>query len=149
MTLVLFEHFKNITVRLKKSVCIKVQEDRSEEPKLQRRRVLFHTCTDTHAHTHTLVPGSVLKAYSPSSLTPLLYRLSIIIKSTSCEGPSNSSLLRRFHGDRFASITWKTVPSPAATGGSVRKGAAPSPTPPHSASRGADPGSCPGDARPW
>lgn len=125
-----------------------------KSPGRQKRgaKIAEEACPIPHVHTHTHTgPGKCVKglfAFQSHTGASFLYRLSIIIKSTSCDGPSNSSPLRRFHSDRVPSITLKTVPSPAATGGSVPKGEAPSLTPPHSASTEADPGSCPGDARP-
>lgn len=74
---------------IKKCVCIKVQEDRSEEPRMQRRRVLLHVC----AHTHTgsgprrFVEGASERSAS-SSLTLACASF------TDCQSSSNNMVCR-------------------------------------------------------
>lgn len=72
---------------IKKCVCIKVQEDRSEEPKMQRRRVLLHVCTHTGSGPRKLVEGASERSAS-SSLTLAC------VSFTDCQSSSNNIVCR-------------------------------------------------------
>lgn len=150
MIFVLGKHVK--TSLYNKKVCLHKSPGRQE----WRAKNAEEACATPRVHTHIqeVVPGSLLKAHRSGLPLPVLrwrvFPLQTVNhhQTTLCVGLSNSSPLRRFHGDWFFSITLKSAPSPAATGGSALKGEAPSLPGPRSASMEADPGSCPADVCP-